>query len=121
MFPNIYSTLKASSAVTAIVGSSPMRAYGHGNAPQDTEKPYIVYSVYSGSPENNLSDIADIDLYSLQIDCYHQTDSGVESLASAVRDSMEGIGYLTGVPIDEREQDTKLFRIAMQFDVWHSR
>lgn len=121
MFPNIYATLLEDNAVTSIIGSNPMRAYRHGSAPQDTSKPYIVYSIISGVPENNLSAVPNVDKYSIQVDCYHQTDSGVQSLTIAVRNSLESIGYMTNIPVDEREPETKLFRITMDFDIWLNR
>lgn len=121
MFPNIYATLLVDNAVTAIIGSNPMRAYRHGNAPQDTSKPYIVYSSISGVPENTLSETPNVDKFSIQVDCYHQTDSGVQSLATAVRDALEVIGYMSNIPIDERESETKLFRVVMDFDIWLTR
>lgn len=117
MLPNITTMLKTEE-ITAIVGK---RVYRHGNAPQDSDKPYITWQAYSVVPENNLSDKPPIDRISLQIDCWHLTDSGIEQLATLVRNAMEDHAHMTGVPIDERDNETKLFRMAMQFDVWLDR
>lgn len=116
MFPRIFQTLKASSAVKAIVGTNPPRIYRHGDAPQDTERPFVTWFVVSGVPENNLSSLPTNDVYTVQIDCWHQTDSGVELLATAVRDAMESVCYMTAVVVNMREPETRLFRVGIQFD-----
>jgi hypothetical protein len=120
MLPLIYPMLKASSAVKAIIGNTP-RAYRHGDAPQDTTKPYVTWQLVSGNPDNHLSGVPVSDRYSVQVDCWHQTDAGVEQLATAVRNAIEPHAHLISIPVNERERDTKLYRIALQFDVLQSR
>jgi hypothetical protein len=118
MLPPIYSTLRASAAVLAIVGNS---IYRHGAAPQGQTSPYITWFVITATPENNLSDPPPIDLLPLQIDCWHAKDSGVEELAKAVRDAIEPYAHMTGLPADSQEPDTKLYRMTLQFDWWLNR
>jgi hypothetical protein len=120
LLPNIFGLLKAAPAVTAIIGATP-KAYRHGTAPQGTVAPYVVWTVISGDPENTLSEAPLVDRLTLQVDCYHTTDGGIEQLAQAVRDALEPHMHLTGIPIDQREPDTGLYRIGLQFDAWHSR
>lgn len=121
MLPPVFQTLKASSAVKAIVGTNPPRIYRHGSAPQDTTKPYITWFVVSGLPENNLSDLPPVDAITVQVDCWHPTDAGIESMAEAVRDAIEPYAHMTGMPVNLREPETKLYRIALEFDWWLSR
>lgn len=121
MFPPVFQTLKASQAVKDIVGSNPPRVYRHGAAPQDTERPFLTWFVISGVPENNLSDLPTNDLYSVQVDCWHQTDKGVELLAEAVRNAIEPHAHMIAVTVNLREDETQLFRIGMQFDFWTGR
>jgi len=121
MFPPVFQTLKASADVKNIVGSNPPRIYRHGSAPQDTSRPYITWSVISDVPENQLSDLPTADRSTVQVDCWHQTDAGIELLAEAVRDAVEPYAHMTGIPIDLRETETKLFRIGLQFDFWVGR
>jgi hypothetical protein len=120
MLPPIYTWLKADSAVTAIIGSPP-RAYRHQSAPQDTTRPYVTWNMVTGVPENTLSELPKIDRITVDIDCWHQTDAGVEALAVAVRDAIEPYAHMTGMPINLREPETKLYRIGLQFDVWLDR
>lgn len=120
MLPPIYQHLKAAPAVTALLGANP-KVYRHGLAPQGTAAPYVVWMVISGDPQNNLSDAPGMDRLTLQVDCYATTDGGVETLARAVRDALEPHAHMTGLPVDERETDTGLYRMALQFDYFLSR
>lgn len=119
LLPPIFALLKAAPAVTGIVGTNPAKIYRHGIAPQGTVAPYVVWSVISDVPENNLSDAPPVDRVTVQVDCYYQAtggDAGVEALATAVRDAIEPTAHMTGMPINQRESDTGLYRIALQFD-----
>jgi hypothetical protein len=118
MLPPIFQTLKASADVKNIVGQNPPRIYRHGIAPQDTTKPYCTWFIVFGDPENQLSGTPPSDRVTVQLDCWHQTDAGVEALAIAVRDAIEPYAHMTGIVVNERESETKLYRIALQFD-WH--
>lgn len=120
MLPAVFQALKASSAVKAIVGTNPPRVYRHGQAPQDTDKPYVTWFLVAGVPENNLSDPPPVDRASVQVDCWHQTDSGVEALATAVRDALELVGVVTNYIVDQREPETKLFRMSLQADIFNA-
>lgn len=121
MLPPVFQTLKASTAVKAIVGQNPPRIYRHGSAPQRPDglplnEPYITWFLAAGSPENTLSELPACDHLVVQVDCWHQTDSGVEALAIAVRDAIEPYALKTGDVADGRETETKLYRIGQQFD-----
>jgi len=118
MLPPIYSTLLASAAVFALVGT---RIYRHGRAPQNVDAPYVTWSVITGTPENQLSGTPPVDRQTLQIDCWALTDTGVEALAVAVRDAIEPYAHMTGMPVDQREVETKLWRMALQVDWWLDR
>ncbi len=121
MLPAVFQLLKGSAAVKAIVGTNPPRIYRHGSAPQDVPPPYITWSLISGVPENNLSDPPPLDRMTVQIDCWHATDSGVDALATAARDAIEPTAYMTSVVIDLRDPETKLYRMGIQFDIFNGR
>lgn len=118
MLPNIYSILRANSTVLGTVST---RIYRHGNAPQDVVKPYITWFVVSGIPELQISGTPCNDVDTIQIDIWHETDTGVESLAYAVRNALDLAGYSNQIILDLRETDTKLYRIGIQTDVIRSR
>lgn len=121
MMPPVFQTLKASASVKNIVGTNPPRIYRHGSAPQDTTQPYVTWFVITDTPENNLSDLPPSDRIAVQIDCWHQTDAGIVTLAEAVRDAIEPVAHMTSMPANLREPETKLYRIALQFDFWLNR
>lgn len=118
MIPPIFATLKAASPVTDIVAE---RIYRHGDAPQGVAAPYV--SFYTTiAPENTLSETPGIDRCSVTVDCWSPDDAEVEALATAVRDAIEPHAHLINVPIDNRDrQNTKLYRMALQFDWWNPR
>jgi hypothetical protein len=117
MLPPIYTTLRASSDVVAIVGN---RIYRHGSAPQDVVSavPKVAYVTWFGmiDPENNLSGLPPMDRVVVQVDCWHPTDAGVVTLATEVRDAIEPHAHMTGGPNDSKEPETGLYRMTLQFD-----
>jgi hypothetical protein len=120
MLPPIFALLKAAPAVTNIVGANPTKVY-HRRAPQGTAAPYVVWFVVNDTPENNLSDPPPTDRVTLQVDAFTVANGNVDALADAVRDAIEPLAHMTGRPIDQREDDTNLDRIGMQFDWWLNR
>jgi hypothetical protein len=118
MLPPVFTTLKNAPDVTDIVAS---RIYRQGAAPQDTTRPYVTWFLVTGTPENELSATPSIDRMTVQIDCWHQTDAGVEALAVAVRDACEPLAHMTSIVVNEREPETKLYRFGLQFDWFVSR
>lgn len=121
MLPPVFQALKASAAVKAIVGQNPPRIYRHDEAPQEAQPPYITWFVIDTQPQNNLSGLPPADLMPVQVDCWHPTDAGIVLLAQAVRDAIEPLAHMTGMPINGRDRETKLYRIALQFDWWLNR
>jgi hypothetical protein len=125
MFPPVFQTLKASNAVKNIVGTNPPRIYDFGKAPQRPDNlplsdPYITWFAF-GTPENQLSGTPPVDRMTVQMDCYHQTSTGCKALATAARDACESVAHMTGMPVNEQETETKLYRIALEFDWFVSR
>lgn len=124
--PPVHTWLAASSDVTAIVGTNPPRIWRHGAAPQTRDgapmpEPYVTWFSPSMAPEVNLSGLPPTARVSVQVDCWHQTDAGVERLARAVRDAMELHSHMTGLVANLREPETRLYRMGLQFDVWLDR
>lgn len=125
MLPQVFPLLSASTAVKALIGSNPVRAYRHGSAPQAVVAPYVTWFVVTGNPENTLEDLPRVDRYEVQLDCWSEnTGTGaiqVETLAQAVRDALEPYAYMTAVVADTRDQETQRYRVALQFTFWHDR
>lgn len=123
MFPNVFAWLKASPAVTGIIGSIP-RCYEHGSAPQGVVAPYVTHFVISGNPANSISDLPPCDRYSIQIDCWSDNAGtgalGVKTLAEAVRDAIEPHGHIVSMS-NSRDPETQRYRIGLVLEVWQNR
>ncbi|AVF41562.1 hypothetical protein AL486_19095 [Pandoraea apista] len=117
MYPKVFKVLSASAAVTALIGTAPVRAYPHGSAPQGVTSPYLTFSFPSGAPENALEG-ACADKFRTQIDCWSTGDAEVEALADAVRSALEPSALCVGYVADERDSQTEKYRISMVFDWW---
>jgi len=119
MFPLVYALLSQDSDVASLVGT---RIYRHGSAPERVEAPYITWFVVSGVPENNLSDSPPIDDYLVQVDCWSDNDgtgdTGIETLALAVRTVLETDTHVESITADGRDPDTKRFRASLQVRFW---
>lgn len=120
MIPPIYQTLQASAAVRALLGARP-RVFRMGEAPQDSDKPYATWLLISGVPENTLSETPAIDRDSIQIDVWAKGDAECEEIAIAIRDRMEQVTHMTAFRVHGREEETRLYRIGLDFDIWHPR
>lgn len=118
MLPNIYAILRANSTVLSTVAT---RIYRHGAAPQDVLKPYITWFVVSGVPELQISGSPCMDVDTIHIDIWSETDSSIETLAYAVRDALDDANHANQMILNLRETDTKLYRIGFQTDIIRSR
>ena len=113
MLPNVYQTLRLNSTVVSTVDK---RIYRHGSAPQNVAKPYITWFMVSGVPENNISTAPCSDRDSVQIDCWSESDTEVETLAYSVRAALDSQLIANRMVVNNRENDTKLYRIAIEAD-----
>lgn len=115
--PPIYATLRASSAVTALLGSHPnLRVYAFGQAPQGVTRPYIVWQMITGSPENNLSQRPDFDSSTIQVDIYALTAQSAEAVRLAARDAIEPVTHITSWGGESRDPATNDYRITFSVD-----
>lgn len=117
MLPPIYNILSADADVAAIVGT---RIYPHGEAPQNVNRPYVTWLLVAGVPEQVLDGASETDRDTVQIDCWHQTGSGVVQLASAVRLAIEPHAYVTNLFLNGRDRETGLYRFALELDYWQT-
>lgn len=115
MFPPFFDTVKNVAAVKAIFGNSP-RIFPHGVADQNTAKPYAVFQIITGSPENFLWPRPDMDSWGLQIDVYATTPQVAANGAEALRDAVEPVAYVTAWRGQFKDPDTTLFRYSMDID-----
>lgn len=111
----IFKTCKAVSAVTALLGTNPMRLYEFSEAPQAITAPYAVWQVISGSPENQLSGYPNMDTYRIQLDIYGEKSADVRAVQYAILGAIELDAYVVSYNGEVTDKDTKLRRSS--FDV----
>lgn len=116
MIAPIFKVCAASQAVTALIGSSPVRLYPFGLQDDNVVYPYVVWQNISGSPENYLDKRPDADNYTLQVDVYADTVASAASVATALRDAIEPHAYITRWGGQSRDPETKRYRYSFDVD-----
>lgn len=121
MNPRIFPILRANNPLKAVLGDNPFRVYPWGESTQDVVKPYVTYSVFSGVPENYVTNVPDIDNMGTQIDVWSENSTQCESIATMIRNILQTYGHMTSFEASDRDPETKLWRCRMDFDFWESR
>lgn len=121
MYAEIFEFLKNDDAVKSTLGTSPIRFFPFGMAPQDVALPYAVFQTYGGSPENYLYARPDIDVFSIQIDVYSNTANGARTASEAISYALERRAHITRWHTEEYNQETKRFRVGFDLDWWQDR
>lgn len=117
MLPLLYPILTGAADVHSLVSD---RVYRHGSAPQNVVRPYVTWSVPGGFAENAFEG-ACADVMRVQVDCWSEDDAEIEAVAKAVRTAIEPHAHLVGYVADERDFETRRFRISFAFDFILSR
>jgi hypothetical protein len=113
MFAPIADIAGADANVIAALGPPPnQRFYSFGLAPEQNEKPYAVWQVIGGSPENLLSGRPDSDRHVIQVDAYAKTANQARSVARVLAEAFELDGYITSWNGEFFDTDTQLRRIS---------
>jgi hypothetical protein len=93
-----------------------MRLYSFGEAPDNVAKPYAVWQLVNGSPENYLAGRPDADGFTLQVDVYGSTGPSSRSVRDAIRDAIELQAYVTRWGGETRDPTTKNYRTSFDVD-----
>ena len=111
MLPLVYKTVRT----PAVIAQIKTRIYRHGAAPQTVQRPYVTWFVVSGQPFDTL--VAPCgDRFTVQIDCWSESDIEVEQLASSVRTALDTAQITNTIAVNSYEPETKLYRIGLQAD-----
>lgn len=118
MTPPIFTVCAADTALATLLadGTGGIRLYPFGEAPQPEVEPYAVWQVIDGSPENYLSNLPDVDAYTLQVDVYAATVSAAREVAAAIRDAIESVAYVVRYNGEWREPETRSYRCSFSVD-----
>jgi len=122
MTPPVFALLNASAAVKALIGASPMRCW-EDVAPQESTplRPYIVWSVVGGTPENYLDQVPTMDSGRVRLGVWSNSVTERRTLANAVIAAIEPSAYMVGIPVGTYEPETKLFGYWIDFQFWVAR
>ncbi|WP_064746808.1 tail completion protein gp17 [Lysobacter antibioticus] len=112
MFPPVYKTIRTPEVI-AIVAD---RIGRHGEIGQDEQRPYITWSIVIGNPHDQISGAPCSDFTSVDINCWHPTDGGVEQLALEVRAALDAAGHHNRVRVNLRDPETRLYRVGIEAD-----
>lgn len=112
MFPPVYATCAADTSVATLLSDSSgrIRLFPAGEAPQAEARPYVVWNIIYGSPENVITDAPTADLYGIQIDVYGPTRDGVIAIATAIRNAVQIPAHVVRYNGESREAGTRADR-----------
>lgn len=116
MYPPIFEICSANVGVQEHLGTTPCRIYPFGLAPQGVTKAYAVWQQVGGSPENYINQRPDMDLFSLQIDCWASSAAKARGAAKALRDAIEPHAHITAWYGDRRDPETKNYSYSFAVD-----
>lgn len=112
----IFRVSAADPGVQALLGVSPHRLYPFGEAPEGVAKPYAVWQLVTGSPENYLAGRPDMDGYTLQVDVYAESASAARAVTEALSHAIELQAYVTRWGGESKDTETKLYRSSFDID-----
>ncbi|OHV12120.1 tail completion protein gp17 [Kushneria phosphatilytica] len=115
MYPPVFKTCSGKSAVTAVLGTDPVRLFPT-EAPQGVSTPYATHQIASGMPYNYLAQRPDTDRFTIQIDVFASDQGAAHEAADALIHAMEGAAYVTSYNLNERDEDTRNWRFSFDVD-----
>lgn len=112
---NLFALVKASPECTALLGSSPVRFFEFGQAPQLQQRPYATFQLLNGRPFNNLTGPAPADHITAQIDVWADDSATCTGIAKAIRRAIENNCHVTSWLGTQKEGDTFRAIFTVQF------
>lgn len=126
MYPNLFPLARDSAAVTALLGSSPVRFWPFDIAPGPNGAgyavPYAVHQLIYGNPDNSLSCTPKEDMAGIQIDAYGATASEAREVSAALRDAIEAdFNHVVSYNGEFWDQPSGLYRVSFTAEFWTER
>lgn len=113
----IFAVCSTDPGVTALLGAGiECRLYSFGEAPQKPVRPYVVWSMITGSPENYLAGRPDADSFTLQLDVYAATVAPVRAVTEALCAAIEPRAYVVRWGATDRDPETKDYHRSFDVD-----
>lgn len=98
------------------MGGPHLKLYPFGEAPEGVTKPYAVWQLVTGSPENYLSGRPDMDGFTLQVDVYAITATSARSVTEAIAYAIELKANVVRWGGENKDVATKLYRSSFDID-----
>lgn len=112
----IFAVCSADADVRALLGVNPHRLYPFGEAPEGVAKPYAVWQLVTGSPENYLAGRPDLDGYTLQVDVYAVTATSARAVTDALAHAIELKANIVSWGGEKKDTATNLYRSSFDVD-----
>lgn len=112
----IFAVCAADAGVRALLGVTPHRLYPFGEAPEGVAKPYAVWQLVTGSPENYLAGRPDLDGFTLQVDVYAATASSARAVTDAIAHAIELKANVVRWGGENKDTATNLYRSSFDID-----
>lgn len=112
----IFAVTSSDAGVRALLGVTPHRLYPFGEAPEGVAKPYAVWQLISGSPENYLAGRPDIDGFTLQVDVYASTATSARAVTDAIVHAIELKANIVSWGGEKKDTATNLYRSSFDVD-----
>lgn len=114
--------LKAAGAVTAIIGSNPMRCYPAGIASQNaafqSNVPLVTFFTVFAIPENYVAHAPTMDHVRFQLNAWANTYDAALDLFNACRVALEGAGTWVDLGQDGFDDDVKRYYVLGHIEFW---
>ena len=114
MYPPIFEKCAADATVKSHIGTSPVRLWPFGEAPQNATLPYAVWQTVGGGPENYFNQTPDADTFNLQVDIYAKTANSARAVAQALRNVIEQYAHITAWRGEMRDPGTSEYRYIFE-------
>ena len=122
MYPPIFEVCAQSPGAAALLGQNPMRFWPFGDAPQENlAYPYAVWQLVTGSPENYITGLPDIDQYTVQVDVYALSANVARTVAQALRDAIEPHAHIVAWRGEAVERETRNYRLSFDSEWFNPR
>lgn len=97
MSPPIFQLCSADSSCESLLRGEDnvFRLFQFGEATERTARPYAVWQIVDGEPENYLDKTPDMDSFVLQVEAYGDTAQQARDVAAALRAVIETVAHVT--------------------------
>lgn len=129
MMPPVFQLLAAAPAVTALIGTAPVRCYASlipqtsDGQPNNALLPAITWQTIVGTPENYVDAPPTIEQVRVQVDAWALSLGQAQQVFDAARVALEDTGRNVMASNNgfDYEPETKRYRVSGDFEFWVSR